>query len=236
VPTVRFPSCPAAPPRSGLRSGDPLKHAALRRVLLLILPGMAGLVSGCGFFRGAVLLWGKEPTRKVPAEYADLAGRPTAVLVWAEDYTRFEYPNVQFELAEFVRVAVEGRVRGATFVPSREVDSFIRSNPDWDRLPPGQVGQRLGADRVILLELTEYTTREPGSAYLYRGHISANVKVYDTAAPEAEPVYKTTLESVYPPETFAGYGTTDRMVRQGAMRAFAEQLAGKFYERQEKVR
>ena len=87
-----------------------------------------------------------------------------------------------------------------------------------------------------MIELTQYTTREPDSPHLYRGHMGANVKVYDTAYPNSAPTYKTTVETVYPPDTMGAYGTDDRGIQRAMMQAFASELAGKFHERQEKVR
>ena len=36
------------------------------------------------------------------------------------------------------------------------------------------LGARFGADRALMIELTQYTTREPESPHLYRGRIAAN--------------------------------------------------------------
>lgn len=209
-------------------------HNAWVRVSWLV--ALTGMVTGCNLFRGAVLLMGPEQTRKVPAEYPHLAGKKACVIVWAEPYTLFDHPNVQLELAEHVRVALEGTVAGLSCVPSRQIVDYQYSHPDWDRESPGRLGNRFGVERVVLLELTEYTTREPESQHLKRAHIAANVKVYDTAYPDAEPVYKTAIETVYPPDGPAPYGVNEPSLRRTGMEAFAAQLAGKFYERREKVK
>jgi hypothetical protein len=218
------------------------RHSVVGRLVLgtpligwLLVLLAAGLLTGCNYFKAAVLLFGEEQTKKVPAEYPQLADKKVCIVVWAEAYTLFEYPNVQLELSEHVRVAVEGAVHGVTFAPTRQVVDYQNRNPDWDKQQPASIGQRFDADRVIMIELTDYTTREPDSPHLKRGRISANVKVYDVSTPDAQPVYKTTLETLYPPGTVAAYGVDDRSVRRGAMQAFASQVAGKFHERQEKV-
>jgi hypothetical protein len=216
--------------RIGARLG---RQLALQTVLVaaLALP-----CAGCALFKGAALLWGEEPTKKVPPEYPYLAGKKLCLLVWAEPYTLFEYRWVQLDLSEFVRTALDGTVHGVTFAPNRQVVEYQDRHSDWDREHPARIGTRFGADRVLLIELTQYTTREPDSPYLLRGHIGANVKVYDTAYPDAEPAYKTVVEAAYPPESVGEYGTDDRTIRAATMQAFAAKLAAKFYERQEKTK
>ncbi len=64
----------------------------------------------------------------------------------------------------------------------------------------------------------------------------ANVKVYDTGYPRSAPVFKTTVETVYPPESVGQWGTDDRAIRKATMESFAAELAGRFYDRRVKVR
>src|SRR5262245_14863357 len=117
------------------------------------------------------LVWGKEPTKPVPAEYANLAGKKVCFLVWADADTMFEFQHVQYELSEFVAAAMKGNVKGITFVPNRSVVDYQRNDGDWDRKPPAKIGARFDADRVLMIELTQYTTREPDSPHLYHAHI-----------------------------------------------------------------
>jgi hypothetical protein len=208
----------------------------LRRVGLMSLTLLAAPLFGCQAMAMPFLLWGPEPTKKVPAEYADLAGKKVAILVWADMDVLFEYQHVQLEVSEHVRAGLEGKVKGATFVPSRQVVELQRQDPDWDRADPAKLGTKLGAERVLLVELTQYTTREPDSPHLLRGHIGANIKVYDTAQPGSLPVYKGVAEAAYPEHAVAQWGANDTVVRRGAMEEFAQVLAGRFYDRQIKVK
>lgn len=197
---------------------------------------LAALSAGCKFLAMPIIMWGQEPTRKVPPDYPYLAGKKVCILTWAEPFTMFEYPRVRLEVSEYVRVALERSVHGLSIVPNRQVVDYQDRNPDWDNEHPASIGQRFGADRVLLIELTRYTTREPDSPHLYRGHIAANVKVYDPAYPDAEPGYKTTVEIAHPADGAGSYGTDDRTIRRGAMEHFAAELANRFCERQEKVK
>ncbi|MFH1746925.1 MAG: hypothetical protein ABIG44_07755 [Planctomycetota bacterium] len=192
------------------------------------------LAPGCKFLAMPIIMWGAEPTKKVPAEYPYLSGKKACILVWAEPFTMFEYPRVQLELSEYVRVKLEQHVQNLAITPNRQIVEYQDRNPDWDREDPAKIGQRFGADRVIVIELTRYTTREPDSPHIYRGHIAANVKVYDSAYDNAEPSYKNTVEIAYPADGAGSYGTDDKAIRRSAMEAFAAKLSSYFHERQEK--
>jgi hypothetical protein len=209
-----------------------LKLLAWPAILLLV----AGAVIGCRALAAPWLMWGPEPTRSVPAEYPYLAGKKVCVFVWAEMDTIFVFPHVQLEVAEHVAYAMQGKVEGISFIPNRNVNKLQRREPDWDRTDPAVLGKRFGADRTLMIELTQYSTREPDSPHLYRGRMAANVKVYDTAYPQATPAYKTVIEIAYPPDSVGQWGSSDDSIRLATMRLFAEELAGKFYDRKVKVR
>ena len=201
--------------------------------LLLLLVPAAG---GCKLFAVPWLMWGQEPTKEVPAEYPYLKGKKVCVVVWADSETLFEYPWVQLEVSEHVAEAIKPNVSGASFIPNRNVVELQRRELDWDRSDPAVLGSRFGADRVLMLELTQYTTREPESPHLYRGRIAGNVKVYNTAYRDSAPAFKTTVEVAYPPDSVGQWGTDDQAIRKATMESFASELAGKFYDRRVKVK
>lgn len=200
-------------------------------VLLSLLPPVAG----CKLIAAPFLMWQDEPTKKVAAEFPHLSGKRVCILVWADLNTQFEYPHVRLELSEHIAAAMQGNVKGVTFVPNRQTVDYQNSNPDWDKSHPAAVGQRLGADRVLMVELSQYAMREPDSPHLYRGRIAAMVKVYDAAQPDMEPSYRAPVETVFPPDSAGKYGTSENAIRLATMEAFARDVAGKFHDRQVKV-
>lgn len=181
------------------------------------------------------VLWGKEPTRDVEAEYPYLPGKSVAVAVWADAETRFEYPHLELEVAQFVTDALKASVEDVTLMKAEKVVDFQRRNPNWDRMDPATLGGRFDVDRLIILELTQYTTREPESPFLFRGRIIANVKVYDSDYPNTQPQYSGHVETVYPKESHGEWGETDRSIRRETMKAFATDVAGLFYDREVKA-
>jgi hypothetical protein len=221
--------------RAGFSQGEPLSRTLFCTSFAAALV-LSAAIGGCKLFAAPFLMWGQEPTKEVPAEYPHLQGKKVCLLVWADSETLTEYPWVQLELSEHVAQAIKPNVPGVSFTPTDKVVDLQRREPNWDREDPAALGARFGADRVLLIELTQYTTREPESPHLYRGRIAANAKVYHTGYRNSAPVFKTSIETVYPPESVGEWGTDDAAIRKATMEAFALDLAGKFYDRRVKVR
>lgn len=200
--------------------------------LLLIPLGAAS--GGCHQLAAGAIFWADEPTKKVPAEYPWLVDQEVCIVVRASMETLFDYPHVQYELADHVRVALESNVRGVSAVPPRRVVDLQRRDSSWERMDPAELGRRFDADRLIEIDLTQYTTREPESPHLYRGYITAMVSVYNTAYLNSEP-HTMEVQTVYPPNSPGEWGTGDRAIRRVTMEAFAQDLAGRFYERKVKA-
>lgn len=197
---------------------------ALPLLLALCWPALPG----CKAMVAQMLMWGQEPKKRVKAEYSHLAGKKVGVLVWVEPVTAFEYPQVQFEMSEFVIGALDGNVKGAKFVPSRRAVDLQRADANWDRADPALLARRLECERLLLIEVTQYSTRDPESPHLFRGQIQANVKVYDAEYENSQPAYQTLVEAAFPPDSIGHWGTNDREVRRGMMEAFAAELANRF--------
>jgi len=187
--------------------------------------------SGCRL----LALFADPPTKDVPAEYPYLADKRVCIVVRTDDEIEFTYPDVRWETADHVRVALEGKVLGVDVVGPRKVVDFQRKESDWDSMDPARIGKRFDAERVLEIDLTQYTTREPESPHLYRGHISAAVRVYNTDFPGRDAAWQAEVRTIYPPEGPGAWGTTDRDIRAATLAAFAQDVAGKFYDRKVKV-
>lgn len=202
------------------------------RFVTLVLVAVLPLATGCRI----LALMFDEPTKPVPAEYPYLADKKVCILVRAPEETVFEHPHVLWEIADHVRLALEANVPGVKVVDPRKITDLQRREPDWDLRDPALIGRQFEAERVLEVDLTQYTTREPESPHLYRGHIAAAVRVYNTEYTNAQAAYRGDVQTVYPPDGPGQWGTTDREIRRATMETFALDVAGKFYERRVKVK
>jgi hypothetical protein len=71
-----------------------------------------------------------------------------------------------------------------TFISPSKVEEYKGNNPNWT-LKPAALGEKLGADKVIFLEVEQMSLYEPGSAnQLYRGRANISVKLFDLRNPD----------------------------------------------------
>ncbi|MBK9120192.1 MAG: hypothetical protein IPM18_11410 [Phycisphaerales bacterium] len=199
----------------------------MKRLLSSIVLCVLIFLTGCRMF--ALIL--PPIVKDVPAEYPYLYNKKVAVVVHTEQETLAVYPHVQWEIADHVRTALQANVRGITVIDPEEVAQYQRQNTDWASRDPARVGQDLGVDRLIEVQLTEYTTREPESPYMYRGHITAALRVYNVAYLRAQPAFRKEVRTIHPPDGPGAWGTTDREIRAATMETFGLDVAGLFYDR-----
>ncbi len=194
------------------------------------------MLCGCQALAIPWLMWANEPTKLEEAEYPYLSDKTTAIVVWADMDTRFEYPYIQLEIAEHIRAQLEANVKGAKIIPGRTVFETQQRDADWERAHPAELGRRFGADRVMMVEVARFSIREPDTPHLYRGRIAAAIKIYDGSDTGAAPTYKASVDSAYPPDSVGKYGTEEKAVRLATYQAFAADVAAKFHDRRVKVR
>lgn len=215
-------------------------HRFRNRLTVWFGTGLLALLAvgtgGCEAIALPFLLWGEEPTRTVEAEYPYLPGKRVCIVVRPEMETLFQYPHVRLDLSDHLKVALEAHVADISVAEPKRVTDFQKQRHNWEAIDPAVLGRRFEADRLIEVELTQYTTRDPESPYLYRGHIAAVVNVYNTDYPNSAPAYSTEVRVAHPDEGPAKWGAEEREVRASVMQAFADEVAGKFYDRKVKVR
>ncbi|MFN0138124.1 MAG: hypothetical protein ACKVS9_18625 [Phycisphaerae bacterium] len=205
------------------------------RAAFSALVGLLSMSAGCQMIAAPFLMWGPEPTKSVPAEYPYLTDKRVAVVVWADNYTLLEYPFVRLEISEHIRESLKASVKGIKLVSNQEVIARQDRDSNWDREHPARLGERFKADRVMMVEVSTYSTREADSPHLLRGRISANVKVYDTAYQDAAPAYKSIIDTMYPEGQNAEWTVREDTLRKETMERFATAVANKFYDRKVKV-
>lgn len=209
------------------------RHALLATAALW-LP----LSTGCNLVSLPFVLFAPEPTEKVPAEYTKLKGKKLVILVWAEQATLYEYPKVQLEASSYIRYHLKEKYGDLDIISPSDVYHYMQSNPDWDSEHPAKIGRHFKADLVMMTELMEFTTREPGSPNLFRGRVRARVTMYDLSAGEDRPkgVALKPAEAVFPPDRPIGVlRADDRWIRAETYKEFGRVVARKFYEHEVKL-
>ena len=200
-------------------------------LLLVVLLGLA-VTSGCQQTGYLMYLFAPAvPVKPVPAEYEGLEGHSVAVVVFADQQVQYEYPFARLTLGSAVSAELTEQLKDVRVVDVRKVCRYQDENLYWETMDKTELARRLQADYVLMVDLLEYATREPGSLNLYRGTIAAQPALYDAALSEPQAkVWGGRLTVTYPSgEAGSVPATDDRGIRQTAERLFARDLVRKFY-------
>lgn len=194
--------------------------------------------AGCNLISVPFVLFAPEPTKKVTAEFPHLKGKRLLILVWAEQATLYEYQRIQLEIASWVRYQLKEQFKDLAIISPSEVDRYMQSHPDWATEPPPRIGRKFKADLVMMVELMEFSTHEPGSPSLYRGKARARITMYDLSGDEELPrgIALKPAEAVYPPDQPIGVLRADEWtIRAETYQEFGRVVARKFYDHEVKL-
>src|SRR5512133_133275 len=141
---------------------------------LILLPAML-LLGGCNQLAFPLYVFAPDPpTQTVPAEYEGLREKNIAIVVFAGPDMLIDFQTVQLELSEAVSAELRRTVKDVKIVDPRRVIRYQDENAFWDRLPPGKLCDTFKCERVLLISLQEFSTREQGSTEFARSRISAD--------------------------------------------------------------
>ncbi len=192
-------------------------------VVTLVVLGFVG----CGPMPGEPIIV------KVPAKYTDLAGYRVAVLATADPYILSRKPAAAENVMRAVAKDIKANVEGSLVVRPDELIAFKEDRPRWETALPSQLMQALNVDRLVLIDLAEYRTFEPGNRHVKRGQIEATVQVYEAQADDPdESVLNVPVLAQFPREGQSKIGNvsaSDRTIELGALQAFSLRAAGVFY-------
>ncbi len=202
---------------------------------LLLLVLLAGSLPACNvaawFAHGAAGGRGKKKV-KVEAQYRDLAGKKVAVLVAADEYIQGRYPSSVLAVSRAVSARIVGNLPDTTIVPPQDLIEFQKKNPYWITVMPGELIRKLDVERLIIIDLIEYRTHEPGNAWVWQGMIAGEINVMEAESEDPDnPSFSTTVRAQYPEEGELGLVNSDNeTVELGMLVLFARDAAGLFYD------
>jgi hypothetical protein len=157
----------------------------LQRLMSLVVCVVLLFTSGCKLL--GVLYAKAAPPPIIPASYTGLKNQPVAIMVWAGEGTMIDFPDARLDVAgslmgklQVAMAAKTKELEGVTFPTTpASVVRFQQNHPEFEALPPAEVAAKLGARRVIYVEIESLQTRSDASVELYRGSASATMKVIE---------------------------------------------------------
>ncbi len=197
------------------------------------LAAVLGLAAGMLTLPGcmAAAAEGRMKGEAVAAQYDGLHHHSVAIVVYADDATLWEYASAREDVAAFVAQELRTNMPTIRLMNNREVSNWQQETLHWEALSVKDMGKHFSVDRVIYLELLEYSAHEPGSTDLLRGRIRATAKVYETDTPGDAPTWHGDIEAFFPEDSPADISRTNELtVRKHALESFSKKLVDYFYD------
>lgn len=195
-----------------------------------VLLGALILLSGCQNNRI------NQEVIDVKGQYADLANRSVAVVVSMSDYTQFNHPNAKLMITEEMTRRIKTNVPGATLTSPAQIINWQRDNPYWATRPPSMLVKQLKVERLVLVEIGEYRTHEPGDKHVLRGVISASINVVEAESADPDNFGASFTKNVMYPEPgeskVGRVGDDEALIEMRTQIRFCESAAGLFYDHQ----
>lgn len=195
------------------------------------------LVGGCNWLDFPIFVLFGKTHESVKAEYPHLKGKRVAIVVAGLPAIDFEYPYARMDLALSAANLIEQEVKNVRFVPQETIEQFQLENLDWISMPMSEIGKKFVVDRIVYIELMQFTTTEPESVNLVRGRVWSQVSVYETdsSLPNVS-VYESEIQIVYPEQGPLPMSDTARISTQRQIIAqYALELSRKFYNHKRKI-
>lgn len=222
------------------RLSSRLANPAGGRLAALLMLAAAMSLGGCNWLGyGAHALSGgdKNKTVAVDADYRGLDGKSVAVLVAADEYTLFRHPGSPQRVARAVTQQLTADIPGIKPVDPGQVARFQRDNAYWNTLTYGELLNRLKVERIVYIDLAQYTTNEPGDKHVWRGVVVGRVGV--AAADATQPndlVYGADVSAEFPPgQTVGVLEANEQTIQLGMLKTFAVEVSRLFHDHEKVV-
>jgi len=211
----------------------------LRMITRIIL--IAGLICAAGGCAAE-----EKPRNKyveTPANfYEGLSGHTAAVMIWADWRTRSEYDKLQLDLGKALTKKLDEQLQpkkeskkdqAITFTNPASVVRYQREHPEINSMPIVEVAPRLQAQRVVYVEIEEFSAFSPEAAMLLKGNSKASLRVLEVNAGTATVVFhEDGIKAHFPPDRPEGVVESEkvdvRTIYEGTIDLLAEKLAARF--------
>jgi hypothetical protein len=154
---------------------DTLSTKNLRRSIwaLALVVAALGFSAGCipALDRIAYIIKGTD----VPAPYDGLKGKRTAI-VCVSEASAFGPDSLSRSVTRMVGATLLAKVKKIQVVPTLEVDKWIDEN-DWTGTDFIELGKGVNAERLVVIEISDYSIHEGKT--LHKGRANINMTVYE---------------------------------------------------------
>jgi len=206
-----------------------------RLAVTLLLAVTLASSGGCSILGYALSPLDRERTVNVEARYTDLVGKRVAVLVAAPERTLVKYPQARPSLTKSISRALSEHIDDVTLMNPKQVLRFQRKNQYWHTLRYSRLIEQMDVDRIVLIDLIDYQTHEPGNRHVFKGVVNANVSVIDASAADPDNLaFSTQIRVQHPDNSVGAVNRDEQTIELAAVQKFTRKATRLFYKHQEK--
>jgi len=217
--------------KKSTRPSSPLRAACLA-VLIAIPLALTGCKNVAGFVGHVVGGEEKDKVYEVEAKYKTLAGHSVAIVVKADQTLYFQYPAAPGTIQRSIAAELALQMPSVRLTDPAQIEKFQKENPYWNTMPDGDLLKRLKVERLILVDIAEFSLHEPGNASVWRGTIRGNVSVHeDNSANANNSTFSENVDSLFPNDSKVGVlNSDDQTMLFGLSKRFSQAVVGLFYD------
>jgi hypothetical protein len=214
---------------------QPLSLRSFSAALSLLL--LASL-SGCTLFGPPKP---KPYVDQTPPPYAGLRDKTVAIVVYAPQATVDEYPGVREEISSFLTREFRANMPTTQLVDPRQVIAWQSSTLNWIGLSEAEIARHFAVDRVLFVEVLDYSTKRPLGYSTLQGHVRAFCRITEsdqaggsaettTAPAEGHAAWSGVVDVHWPARALDPVQTSESAIRLRTLELFAGRTVRSFYD------
>ncbi len=198
--------------------------------------GMASCSTIGALVGGMADSYRRTTPRSIAADYLGLKGKSFAVLVTADRMIESQHPGIATELTGRISERLRQNAEASGYVPPATVVGYMANNPGWLTRTHAELAKDLGGvERLIIVELTDFSTNEMGNQYIWDGVAGGTLGVAETDGTLANDfAYQKSIRVKFPDKSGTSSSDMSRDLVVGAlMERFVDRCTWLFYEHPE---
>lgn len=171
----------------------------------------------------------------VHAEFTGISGKSFAVVATGSRLIEADHPGLTARLIQRINDRLIANANPSYAIPSGDLLTVLYNTPQWPAMTRGEVGEMLGVERLIVVEIIDYSLNEPGNQYIWDGVATALVQVFETdSAMPDDPVFEKSIRITFPDaKGFLRTDIPEAAVTSEISNRLVNRVAWLFYEHEE---
>ena len=205
-------------------------RAARPSAVVVTLMVLTSALSGCWLAAADQRMRGKEVT----AEYLGLENKSVAIVIFTDQALVNEFPDARAEISGFLANQMRSSLPTTRLLAPKDVIAWQDETINWFGLSESDIGQHFGVDRVLMIELLNYSTTSRGGVGDLQGNIRATAKIFEVDKLSQLPAWRGVFDVSWPKDGPVDVArTNESVVRQRTLEMFASRVTGRLFTHRE---